>query len=98
MGRPRKVDPREVVNAILYLLSTGCQWRMLPKDFPPVATVQRCFHDWRDGGLWSEVSNMLVMRARELAGREALPTAGVIDRRAMSRHRFERPWRARENH
>lgn len=79
VGRPREVDLREVVNAILYLASTGCQWRMLPKDFPPVSTVQRYFYDWRDGGLWREISNTLVMHARELAGREASPTAGVID-------------------
>jgi len=83
MGRPREVDLREVVNAILYLTSTGCQWRMLPKDFPPVSTVQRYFYDWRDGGLWREISNMLVMRARELAGREASPTAGVIDSQSV---------------
>jgi transposase len=45
MGRPREVDLRKVVNAILYLASTGCQWRLLPKDLPPVSTVQRYFHD-----------------------------------------------------
>jgi transposase len=83
MGRPREVDLREVVNAILYLASTGCQWRMLPKDFPPVSTVQRYFYDWRDSGLWREISNMLVMHARELAGREASPTAGVIDSQSV---------------
>jgi transposase len=77
------VDLREVVNAILYLASTGCQWRMLPKDFPPVSTVQRYFHDWRDGGLGREISNMLVMHARELAGREASPTAGAIDSQSV---------------
>jgi transposase len=83
MGRPREVDLREVVNAILSLASTGCPWRMLPKDFPPVSTVQRYFYDWRDGGLWREISNMLVMHARELAGREASPTAGVIDSQSV---------------
>lgn len=83
MGRPREVDLREVVNAILYLVSTGCQWRLLPKDFPPVSTVQRYFYDWRNGGLWVEISNALVMRARELAGREASPTAGVIDSQSV---------------
>lgn len=85
IGRPRGVDLREVVNAILYLASTGCQWRMLPKDFPPVSTVQRYFYDWRDGGLWREISNMLVMRARELAGRwtrtcRAAQCRGVTER------------------
>jgi transposase len=83
VGRPREVDLREVVNAILYLASTGCQWRLLPKDFPPVSTVQRYFHDWRNGGLWRDISNTLVMRARELAGREASPTAGVIDSQSV---------------
>ena len=83
IGRPREVDLREVVNAILYLASTGCQWRLLPKDFPPVSTVQRYFYDWRNGGLWREISNALVMRAREQAGREASPTAGVIDSQSI---------------
>lgn len=83
VGRPREVELREVVNAILYLASTGCQWRMLPKDFPPVSTAQRYFYDWRDAGLWPEISNVLVVRARELAGREASPTAGVIDSQSV---------------
>ena len=83
VGRPREVDLREIVNAILYLASTGCQWRMLPKDFPPVSTVQRYFYDWRDAGLWREISNTLVGRARELAGREASPTADVIDSQSV---------------
>ncbi len=83
VGRPRKVDLREVVNAILYLASTGCQWRMLPKDFPPASTVQRYFYDWRDAGLWREISTTLVARARELAGRAASPTAGVIDSQSV---------------
>ncbi len=83
VGRPREVELREVVNAILYLASTGCQWRMLPKDFPPVSTVQRYFYDWRDAGLWREISNTLVVRARDLAGREASPTAGVIDSQSV---------------
>ena len=83
VGRPREVDLREVVNAALYLVSTGCQWRMLPKDFPPVSTVQRYFYDWRDAGLWREISNVLVLQARELAGRRASPTAGVIDSQSV---------------
>ena len=48
IGRPRTTDLREIVNAVLYMASTGCQWRMLPKDFPPVSTVQRYFYQWRD--------------------------------------------------
>jgi transposase len=71
IGRPRSTDLREVVNAIFYMATTGCQWRMLPKDLPPPSTVQRYFYDWRDSGLWRTINNQLVMR-------EASPTAGVI--------------------
>ena len=79
IGRPRKTDLREVVNAVLYMASTGCQWRMLPKDFPPVSTVQRYFYEWRDSRLWQTIRFHLAMQAREREGREAQPTAGVID-------------------
>jgi putative transposase len=70
-GRPRTTDLRAVTDAILYIASSGCQWRMLPKDFPPVSTVQGYFYAWRDGGLWQGVNHLLVMSARELEGREA---------------------------
>ena len=82
-GRPRTTDLREVVNAILYLASSGCQWRMLPKDFPPLSTVQSYFYAWRDMGLWQSINHLLVMAARELEGREASPTAGVIDSQSV---------------
>ena len=65
-GRPRTTDLREVVNAILYLASSGCQWRMLPKDFPPLSTVQGYFYAWRNIGLWRSVNHLLVMTAREM--------------------------------
>ena len=83
LGRPRTTDLREVTNAILYLVSTGCQWRMLPKAFPPVSTVQRYFYAWRDDGLFVRISNMLVMRTREMEGREASPMAGAIDSQSV---------------
>jgi transposase len=83
IGRPRTTDLREVVNAILYMASAGCQWRMLPKDLPPPSTVQRYFYEWRDSGLWRAISNDLVMAGRELEGREASPTAGVIDSQSV---------------
>jgi len=83
IGRPRTTDLREVVNAILYIAATGCQWRMVPKDLPPSSTVQRYFYDWRDRGLWRKISNHLVMEARELEGREASPTAGIIDSQSV---------------
>ena len=51
-GRTRETDLREVVNSIFYIAQTGCQWRLLPKDFPPYTTVQRYFYAWRDSGVW----------------------------------------------
>jgi len=83
LGRPRTTTLREVVNALLYLLTTGCQWRLLPKEFPPFSTVQRFFYRWRDEGLWQTINHSLVMRVREAAGREASPTAGVIDSQSV---------------
>jgi len=79
IGRPREANLREVVNAMLYMVSTGCQWRQLPREFPPYSTVQGYFYAWSDDGLWVQINHALVMAAREKAGREASPTAGVID-------------------
>jgi transposase len=83
VGRPRKTNLREVMNAILYIGSTGCQWAMLPKDFPPYSTVQRYFYDWRDSGRLQTMRFMLAMETRELEGRDAQPTAGVIDSQSV---------------
>lgn len=83
LGRPREVDLREVVNAILFMASTGCQWRQLPKEFPPYSTVQGYFYAWRDEGRWASINHFLVMAAREKDGREASPTAGVIDSQSV---------------
>lgn len=78
-GRPRTTDLRDVMDAmILYMASTGCQWAMLPNGFPPPSTVQRYFYDWRPSGLLEGINHSLVMAARELEGREASPSAGVI--------------------
>jgi len=82
-GRPRTTDMREVMNAILYIAGGGSQWRMLPKDFPPVSTVRGYFYSWRDTGLWQTVNQILVAATRELEGREASPTAGVIDSQSV---------------
>ncbi|WP_137155168.1 IS5 family transposase [Rhizobium sp. FKL33] len=82
-GRPRKTAMRSVVEAILYIASSGCQWRMLPVDFPPVSTVRGYFHAWRAIGLWETINQLLVMTAREIEGREAQPTAGVIDSQSV---------------
>jgi putative transposase len=83
LGRPRKVDMREVVNAILYILRTGCQWRALPKHFPPRSTVQYYFYLWRDQRIWRRINLVLVRRARQLAGRNLIPSAGVIDSQSV---------------
>lgn len=69
-----------MVDAILFLAATGCQWRQLPKEFPPYSTVQGYFYAWRDSGLLCAINYALVMAARERAGREASPTAGIIPR------------------
>src|SRR3984957_12171066 len=65
------------------LAQTGCQWRLLPKDFPPYTTVQRYFYAWRDSGVWQTINHVLLMDVREAAGREASPTAGVIDSQSV---------------
>ena len=83
LGRPRTTELREVVNALLYLLTTGCQWRQLPKEFPPFSTVQRFFYRWRDDGLWQTINHDLLMRVRQASGREASPSAGVIDSQSV---------------
>jgi len=83
IGRPRKTDLREVVNALLYMASSGGAWRLLPKDFPPFSTVQKYFWRWRDEGLLRALNNELVMAVREREGREASPSAGVIDSQSV---------------
>jgi transposase len=67
---------REVVNSIFYIAQTGCQWRMLPKEYPPHPTVQRYFYAWRNSSVWLTINHVLLMAVREAAGRKASPTAG----------------------
>lgn len=78
-GRRREVDLREVLNAIRYLARTGCGWRMLPKDFPPWQTVYWWFRRFVRLMLFRSIHNIAVMIDREREGREASPTAGVLD-------------------
>jgi transposase len=82
-GRPRETSLRRVVDAIFYIAQSCCQWRMLPKEFPPFTTVQYYFYRWRDDGSWQSINHALVMCARELAGHEASPSAGVIDSQSV---------------
>lgn len=83
IGRPRTTSLRDVFDAILYIATTGCQWRMLPNDFPPVSTVRRYFYHWRDEGLLDEVNHHLVAMARQADGRATAPSAGVIDTQSV---------------
>jgi transposase len=78
-GRPRKYELRRVVNALLYLVKTGCQWRQLPVDFPPWHSVYQQFRTWRDGGRWDLVGKTLGERGRMAKGRNATPTVAIID-------------------
>ena len=82
-GRKGTTDLREVMNAILYIASSGCPWRMLPKDFPPMTTVQGYFYTWRDMGLLELINDLLVRLAREMEGRSAVPSAGVMDSQSV---------------
>jgi putative transposase len=78
-GRPRTTDMREVVNAIFYSLRSGCQWRMLPKEFPPHQTVYHYFWTWRLAGVWERMHDTLRGDLREAVGRTREPSAGIID-------------------
>ena len=82
-GRNREVNVREVVNGMMYLLSTGCQWRYIPKDLPPRSTVHDYFVRWDDDGTMERIHHALYVKCREKLGREASPTACVIDSQSV---------------
>jgi transposase len=82
-GRPRKTDMRHVMNAVRYVLRTGCQWRQLPKDFPPRSTVYSYFWEWTRYGVLDRIHHALLMACREAEGREASPSAAIIDTQAV---------------
>lgn len=82
-GRPVAVDKREIINALLYLNRSGCQWRMLPKDFPKWETVYWYFARWSKDDTWARINDALVQRVREAAGRHAEPSVGIIDSQSV---------------
>ncbi len=82
-GHPRTTDLREVVNGILYVLRGGVPWRLMPHDLPPWGTVWWYFRKWRDDGTWERVESALRARVREAAGREATPSAAIIDSQSV---------------
>lgn len=82
-GRPPTLDLREVVNALLYVARTGCQWRMLPHDLPNWASVRYYFDKWTLDGTWQEINKALNVRVRVAAGRHPEPTAGIVDSQSV---------------
>ena len=82
-GRRRWVVVREVMNGVMYVLSTGCQWRYLPKDLPPKSTVHDYLTRWNYDGTIERVHHALYVQCREMAGRQASPTACVIDSQSV---------------
>src|SRR4051794_40096878 len=84
-GRPRRWSTREILNAIFYVLRGGIAWRLLPSDLPPKSTVFRWFSLWRDTGVFETINHLLVMADRERVGREASPTAAVLDSQSVAR-------------
>jgi transposase len=82
-GRKREVVVREVVNGVMYVLSTGCQWRYIPKNLPPRSTVHDYLTRWNDDGTIERIHHALYVQCREALGREASPTACVIDSQSV---------------
>ena len=82
-GRPRKWELWLIVNAILYVTRTGCQWRMLPKDLPPWQTVYGYFWRWTKSGLWEQINAALVQRVRKQQDVDPQPSAAIIDSQSV---------------
>ena len=79
----RRRDRREILNAILYVLSTGCQWRALPKDFPPKSTVHDYFVEWHCDGTLTRIHHALYAEVRKLAGKEPMATTAIVDSQSV---------------
>jgi putative transposase len=82
-GRPRSTDLRQVINGILYLVRTGCSWRMLPRDFPPWPTVHDYYRKYRHDGTWNQIHEALHEQVRIHVGREPCPSAAIIDSQSV---------------
>lgn len=83
VGRPRKWEMWQIMNAILYVTRTGCQWRMLPTNLPPWQTVYGYFWRWKRQGLWEQLNDVLVQKVRTKAGRDPKPSAGIMDSQSV---------------
>ena len=82
-GNKRSVNLREVVNGVMYILGTGCQWRAIPKDLPPKSTIHGYFDLWTYDGTLQRLHHVLYQQCREQAQREASPTAAIIDSQSV---------------
>ena len=82
-GNKRTFDERGLVDGLMYILSTGCQWAALPTDLPARSTVNAYFRRWDDDGTLDRIHHALYVRCRELAGRESSPTAAIIDSQSV---------------
>ena len=82
-GRPRTTELRAVVNAIFYVLRSGCAWRMLPQDFPPFPTVYMYFKQWRDDGTLERVQDAIPDGVRRLEVRKKSPSAAIVDSQSV---------------
>lgn len=82
-GRPRSLEMRAVINAILYLVVSGCQWRMLPREYPAWQSVYSYFRQWRDDGTWQRLHDALRAQLRRKVGRHKHPTAGALDSQSV---------------
>ena len=82
-GRPRTTDMRAVVNAIFYLLRTGCQWRLLPREFPAWGTVYYYFRNWENLGVWTNLQKAIYAQTRRAAGRAPCPSVVIMDSQSV---------------
>ena len=82
-GRPRIHDLREILNAVFYVLKSGCQWRLLPREFPPWKTVFHYFRTWRIDGTWERMNRAMRRQLREVLGRDPEPSAGIVDSQSV---------------
>jgi transposase len=82
-GRPTRVSLRQIVNAILYLTRTGCQWRMIPREYGCWNTVRYYFDKWQADGTWVRLNDVLRDKARAAAGRDPQPSAGILDSQSV---------------
>ena len=82
-GRPHTYSRRDVIDAVQYVVRTGCQWRMLPHDFPAWKAVSQIFYRWRKNGTWQRIHEALSKKVRRQAGKRSTPSAGIIDSQSV---------------